>query len=383
MRIGIMLRHYEQHHGGVKIYTENLLPRFFRADTEHQYVLLYQNPALRGTYVGFPHVEEVAIPVPGSVPWDQMAASWAAKQYALDLLVNLKFTVPLVCRAKTIFIMHGSEWFTIPDAFQWYDRLYHKLCVPFYLRRADAIVTVSHKVKQDVVAFTGTPPEKIVPIYNGFDPRLFHQRHDPEVMEEVRTRYHLPDQFILWVGQIYPPKNVERLLQAFKLIAPDIPHQLVLAGEPRWRATGVWRLTESLGLQDRIRFTDWVPHEHLPILYNLAELFVLPSLYEGFGIPLLEAMASGCPVVTSEAGSPPEVVGDAAQLVNPYDVSAIAHGMAMVLSNPALRHTMIARGLERAKLFSWERCAAEMLALFETVHAGRRPAQVRQVPVVD
>jgi len=383
MRIGIMLRHFEQHRGGVKIYTENLLPRLFRADAQHQYVLLYQNPALRGTFAGYPHVEEVAIPVPGTVPWDQMAAAWAAKAYALDLLVNLKFTVPLVCRAKTIFILHGSEWFTIPEAFQWHDRLYHKLLVPLYLRRADAIVTVSRQVKQDVVEFTGTPPEKIVPIYNGFDPRVFHQGHDPEFTEEVRRRYHLPDKFILWVGQIYPPKNVERLLQAFKLIALDIPHQLVLAGEPRWRATGVWRLTESLGLQDRIRFTDWVPHEHLPILYNLADLFVLPSLYEGFGIPLLEAMASGCPVVTSETGSPPEVVGDAAQLVNPYDVSAIAHGMAMVLSNPALRHTMIAKGLERAKLFSWERCAAEMLALFETVHTGGRPAPVQPVPAAD
>ena len=383
MRIGIMLRHYEQHHGGVKVYTENLLPRLFRADAPHQYVLLYQNPALRGTYVGYPRVEEVAIPVPGTVPWDQMAAAWAARRYALDLLVNLKFTAPLVCRAKTIFIMHGSEWFTIPDAFQWYDRLYHKMCVPLYCRRADAIVAVSRKVKQDVVAFTGTPPEKIVPIYNGFDPRLFRPQEHPELTEEVRRQYHLPEKFLLWVGQIYPPKNVERLLQAFKLIAPDIPHQLVLAGEPRWRSTAVWRLTESLGLQDRIRFTGWVPHEDLAILYHLAALFVLPSLSEGFGIPLLEAMASGCPVVTSETGSPHEVVGDAAQLVNPYDVSAIAHGMAMVLSNPALRHTMIARGLARARLFSWERCAAEMLALFETVHVGETPASGRPVPAAD
>jgi glycosyltransferase involved in cell wall biosynthesis len=383
MRIGVMLRHYEQHHGGVKIYTENLLPRLLRADAKHRYVLLYQNPALRGTYAGSPHVEEVAIPVPGTVPWDQMAAAWAAKQYALDLLVNLKFTVPLLCRAKTIFIMHGSEWFTIPEAFRWHDRLYHKMFVRLYCRRADAIVTVSRKVKHDLVAFTGTPPDKIVPIYNGFDPRVFCQRQDPELAEEVRRRYQLPEKFILWVGQIYPPKNVERLLQAFKLIAPDIPHHLVLAGERRWRSKEVWRLIESLGLQDRIRFTDWVPHEDLAVFYNLADLFVLPSLYEGFGIPLLEAMACGCPVVTSETGSPPEVVGDAAQLVNPYDISAIAHGIAMVLSDPALRATMIARGLARARLFSWERCAAEMLALFDAVHAGGRPARVLPVPAAD
>jgi glycosyltransferase involved in cell wall biosynthesis len=383
MRIGVMLRHYEQHHGGVKIYTENLLPRLLRADAKHQYVLLYQNPALRGTYAGSPHVEEVAIPVPGTVPWDQMAAAWAAKQYALDLLVNLKFTVPLLCRAKTIFIMHGSEWFTIPKTFQWYDRLYHKMFVRLYCRRADAIVTVSQKVKEDLVHFTGTPPGKFVPIYNGFDSNIFRQIDDRELEEYVKTTYRLPDKFILWVGQIYPPKNVERLLQAFAMISRDIPHHLVLAGEPRWRSTEVWRLIESKGLQDRIRFTDWVPHEDLAVFYNLADLFVLPSLYEGFGIPLLEAMASGCPVVTSETGSPPEVVGDAAQLVNPYDVSAIAHGIAMVLSNPALRHTMIARGLARAKLFSWERCAAEMLALFDVVHAGETPARGLPVPAAD
>jgi glycosyltransferase involved in cell wall biosynthesis len=383
MRIGIMLRHYDQHEGGVKVYTQHLLPRLFALGPTHHYVLLYQNPALRGTYGGYPHVEERSLPVPGKLCWDQVAGAWAATTQRLDLLVNLKFTVPFLGRVKKVCVMHGAEWFVIPEAFRGYDRWYSRRAVPLYCRHADAVVAVSHTVKADIVRFTGVPPEKVIPIHNGFDPEIFQRITDPGRLHAVRAQYRLPERFVLWVGQIYPPKNVERLLQAFAQLTQDLPHQLVLVGERRWRAQEVGRLPAALRLQERVQSIDWVPQADLAVMYNLADLFVLPSLYEGFGMPLVEAMACGCPVVTAATGSPPEVVGGAAHLVDPYDVTAIAQGIRSVLADHQQREAMVARGLARARGFSWERCAAEMLALFETLYAGGRPARVLPVPAAD
>ena len=147
----------------------------------------------------------------------------------------------------------------------------------------------------------------------------------------------------------------------------EIPQKLVIAGEERWRAKEDLELIERLDIKDWIHFTGWISHDDLPAFYNLADLFVLPSLYEGFGIPLLEAMACGCPVLTSTTGSPPEVVEDAGYLVNPIKVDDIAAGICEVLSNSELRSAMVVKGLERVKDFSWEKCARETLRVLEGV----------------
>jgi glycosyltransferase involved in cell wall biosynthesis len=183
----------------------------------------------------------------------------------------------------------------------------------------------------------------------------------------VRQAYQLPERFILWTGQIYPPKNLGRLLEAFARVKDKIPHKLVIAGEERWRAKGDLELTERLGLKDRVYFTGWVSHDDLPAFYNLADLFVFPSLYEGFGIPLLEAMACGCPVLTSTTGTPPEVVDGAGYLIDPIEVDDIAAGICETLSNPGRRKAMTEKGLEQVKDFSWEKRARQTLKVIESV----------------
>jgi glycosyltransferase involved in cell wall biosynthesis len=216
------------------------------------------------------------------------------------------------------------------------------------------------------VKFTGVKPEKVVPVHNGFDPNHFHVIQDSHFLEAVRQAYQLPERFILWSGQIYPPKNLGRFLEALAKVKDEIPHKLVIAGEERWRAKEDLELIEQLGIKDRIHFTGWVSHDHLPAFYNLADLFVLPSLYEGFGIPLLEAMACGCPVLSSTTGSPPEVVEGAGYLVDPIKVDDIAAGICEVLFNTELRSAMVAEGLERVKEFSWEKCARQTLKVLES-----------------
>ncbi len=367
MRIGIMLRHYEQHEGGVKHYTKTLLPLLFTLGARHRYVLIYQNPKLLGTYAAYPNVEELVSTVPGTILWDQLAVPWITRDRHLDIIFNPKFTVPLVHPAKKIFVLHGSEWFAIPRHFKWYDRVYCRTVVPWYCRRADAFIAVANKVKEDAVRYVHADPDKIFPIHNAIDPKQFYFIRDEARLADVRARYGLPEKFVLWVGQIESRKNVKRLLRAFAQVVHEFPHRLVIAGGQRWSTREELSEVGALGLEGRIQFLGWVQHADLPAIYRLAELFAFPSLYEGFGIPLVEAMACGCPILTANTCAPPEVVDGAGYLVDPYDVTAIATGLRTMLNDPALRASMVARGLDRAKEFSWEKSARQVLAVFDAV----------------
>jgi len=365
MRIGVMLRHYEQQEGGVKVYTKKLLPLLLSRGVRHTYVLIYQNPKLIGTYAAHANVEEVAVRMPGTVFWDQLAVPWVARRKKLDLIFNPKFTVPFLGKEKKVFVLHGSEWFVIPEHFRTYDQWYFKNAVPLYCRTADAFIAVSHAVKRDVVEHVGVPEDKVVPIHNGFDPALFKPTRDSIVLGRIRAKYQLPEKFILWVGQIESRKNVARLLAAFARIKDEFPHDLVIAGEQRFTTAAELEAMESLGIRDRVRFPGWIEHTDLPAVYALADHFSFPSLYEGFGIPLIEAMACGCPIVTATTCAPPEVCDGAAVLVDPLNVDAIADGMRRVIGDADLRARLIARGLQRAADFGWQRCATEVLALFD------------------
>jgi O-antigen biosynthesis alpha-1,2-mannosyltransferase len=377
MRIGVMLRHFEQKEGGVKVYTRSLLPRLFSLGAAHQFILIYQNPALVGTYGDYPNVEETSLTLPGSVLWDQVGIPRIAARQKLDLVFNPKFTVPLLGSFRKAFVLHGSEWFVIPHHFLWYDRLYLKLAVPLYLRAANALIAVSYAVRRDALRCTRVAPAKVTAIQNGYDTSRFRLMHDRDRLRAVSERYRLPERFVLWAGQIESRKNIGRLLQAFARAARQIPHTLVIAGAQRFTfpmAVGAERelqLIDKLGLRDRVHFAGWVSHEDLPALYNLAELFLLPSLHEGFGIPLLEAMACGCPIVTANTCAPPEVTDGAAFLVDPLNIDSIAWGIKEVLRDKDLRTSMIARGLERSRDFSWERCAREVLAFLESLAPAR------------
>jgi glycosyltransferase involved in cell wall biosynthesis len=372
-----MLRHYEQQEGGVKVYTKKLLPLLLTEGSRHRYVLIYQNPKLIGTYARYPNVEEVAAGMPGTVTWDQIAVPWIARKKKIELIFNPKFTVPFFSRAKTMFVLHGSEWFEIPEHFKKYDQFYFNLFVPLYCRRASAFIAVSHAVKKDVVAHTGVDAGKVFPIHNGFDPALFAPVRDPVRLAAVREKYQLPEKFILWCGQIESRKNVARLLRAFALIKDRVPHQLVIAGEQRWSTDAELKVIRELRLEDRVCFPGWIQHTELATVYSLADLFAFPSLYEGFGIPLIEAMACGCPILTANTCAPPEVLDGSGYLVDPLRVEDIAAGMLKVLSEPELRRVMIERGIERARAFSWEKCARQVLEVFDTLERGKsaQPAE--------
>jgi len=249
-------------------------------------------------------------------------------------------------------------------------------------RRATRVLTVSESSKRDILRFVNINPEKIDVIYNGYDERFAIEPKEEDVVR-VRERYQLHDEFVLYAGNVKPHKNLERLIDAFHLVRnKGLDHlKLVLIGAEISKYAALRRAVHRHQLHKYVRFLGYLPEETLAVMYRLAGVFVFPSLYEGFGLPPLEAMASGTPVVTSNVSSLPEVAGDAAVLVNPYDPAAIAEGIYQVLTDEQLRRGLRQRGLARARQFSWEDSARRVREVYQQVGEEPAAAARRSSPV--
>jgi glycosyltransferase involved in cell wall biosynthesis len=253
----------------------------------------------------------------------------------------------------------------------WVAHGYARASIEMAARRATRVLTVSESSKRDILRFVDADPAKIDVIYNSYDERFGLEPREEDVVR-LRERYQLQDRFVLYAGTVKPHKNLERLIEAFHLVRQqgfdDL--KLVMIGDEISKYAALRRAVHTHQLHKYVRFLGFLPEETLAIMYRLAGLFVFPSLYEGFGLPPLEAMASGTPVVTSNLSSLPEVVGDAAVLVDPYDPQAIADGMYRVLSDPALQADLKQKGLLRARQFSWEDSARKVREIYGIVGRG-------------
>jgi glycosyltransferase involved in cell wall biosynthesis len=251
---------------------------------------------------------------------------------------------------------------------------YARASIALAARRANRVMTVSESSKRDILRFVDIPADKIDVIYNSYDER-FSVEPDPEDVVRVEERYQLQGEFVLYAGTVKPHKNLERLIEAFDLVRKGgLDHlTLVLLGDEISKYTALRRAVHRHQLHKHVRFLGYMPQETLAVMYRLARLFVFPSLYEGFGLPPLEAMASGTPVVTSNVSSLPEVTGDAAVLVNPYDPAAIAEGIRRVLTDEALRADLKRRGLQRARQFSWEGSVRRIHDIYRAVGEAAKP----------
>jgi glycosyltransferase involved in cell wall biosynthesis len=250
---------------------------------------------------------------------------------------------------------------------------YARASIGMAARRATRVLTVSESSKRDILRFVDVSPDKIDVIYNGYDERFGAEPREEDVVR-VRERYQLHDEFVLYAGNVKPHKNLERVIQALHRVrARGLDHlKLVLIGDEISKYSALRRAVHQHQLHKYVRFLGYMPEETLAVMYRLAAVFVFPSLYEGFGLPPLEAMASGTPVVTSNVSSLPEVAGDAAVLVDPYDPEAIADGIYRVLTDEGLRHDLRQKGLNRARQFSWEDSARRVRAIYQ--QAGGAPA---------
>ena len=361
MRIGVMLRDVTKK-GGVGLYTVNTLRNLLKIDKDNQYILFYQGKKRKTIFSDYSKVEEQWINVPYKLLWDQVVIPFLALRARIDLLFSPRWTAPFISPCKILMVVHGTENFIHPEFYKARDIVYLKLLIPLYLRRATKTIVVSGKSKDDLVKFTGVKKSKIVVVHLAAED-IFSEPVEGVFIKKVKTKYDLPSKFILHVGVIYPGKNIERVIQAFAKVAEKFPHKLVLVGGFRWKYTEIFNLIEKLNLKDKVIMIKWVPHSELRVFYNLADLLIFPSFYESFGAPVLEAMACGCPVVTSYTGGMPEVVGDAALLVDPTNVDEIYGATVRVLEDGAIRAKLISKGLARAKKFSWEKSARETLSV--------------------
>ena len=304
------------------------------------------------------------------IAWEQFVQPVALRRERIDLLHALAFAGPLAISIPWVVTIYDLSFKRYPHSFNATNRIYLTWAVRNSVRRANRIIVISESTRRDLVSMFGVSADRVSVIYCGIDP-AFTSSQDPSEIDAFRARHHLPEQFVLHVGTIEPRKNIARLVRAFARAqrAARLPHRLVLIGARGWKYAEVDQVIEQENMKDEVVFTGYVPQDELPLWHRAADLFVYPSLYEGFGLPPLDAMASGTPVVVSNASSLPEVVGDAALLVAPEDEAALADAIVRALTDRARREQMTARGLAQAAKFSWARAARETTEVYRSVLA--------------
>ncbi len=314
-----------------------------------------------------PHTPFVRIPV--SLPLE-------LARRPLDVL-HLQYNLPpLLPRCGRVLTVHDISYEHFPECFTLRERVRNKVLVRWSARRAEVVIAVSEYTKRDLVETYGIDPERIVVTLEAADP-AFRPPQNIEETEQVCRRYGIEGPYVLYVGNIQPRKNLPRLIQAYAqlMAAGDIQHRLVIVGRKAWLHSEVFQEARRSGLSNQIVFTDYVPQSDLPHLYARADVFVFPSLFEGFGLPVLEAMACGAPVITSRSSSLPEVAGDAACYVDPFSAGEIARALRQLVCDAELRARLAGAGLEQAARFSWEQTARQTLRAYEQAFRAVRGAQ--------
>lgn len=373
MRIGIDARSVLKQRTGVGNYTYNLIENLSQIDRENQYVLFYShhknvrsaipkfdNPNFQSKFIRFPNKLL-------NLMWGTLRIpkiDWLVGE--VDLYHSPNYNLNMLGKGKSLMTIHDLNFFTYRKYSISSARWHYAFKIKSYAHQVDAITVVSESTKREVLKYMEVPGEKVHVVYNGYSPS-FRPLEESENTQKVLEKYKIEGDFILYVGTLEPRKNIEGLIRAYHQCKAKDDFLLVLAGGKGWKYKHIFRLVEELKLENRVVFTWYVPDSDLPVLYNQASLFVYPSFYEGFGIPPLEAMACGLPVIVSNTTSIPEVVGDAGVYVDPHDVEQISRSIDTVLSDEQLRKGMIGRGLERARLFSWEKTAREILRLYHQI----------------
>lgn len=310
----------------------------------------------------------------GRMVWEQLSLPGLARQVGLDLLHSPHYTRPLRLSCASVVTFHDMTFFLCPELHTRLRRWFFPAMMRRSARLADGLIAVSESTRQDMLRILKVAPEKITAIPHGLRPEyrpLLLEGEAAEIRQAVRKKYDLPQQFILSVGTIEPRKNLPALLRAFARLRADgrvgDGISLVLVGRLGWMVEEVFRLVGELQLQEYVHFTGYLPEGDLPVVYNLARLFVYPSSYEGFGLPPLEALACGVPVITTRAPAMQEIVGEAGVLTPPGDEVALAEAMRSVLADPGLQQELRRKGLARAAQFTWERCATETYRVYRQV----------------
>jgi glycosyltransferase involved in cell wall biosynthesis len=359
--------------GGARRVAINMLLEMARLRPDNEYFVLSncEHPQLYGTAI-----KQEVLACPRFIPqlvWDQfifphIAVPLAARRIKPDVIYFTNNIVSYFGNTPSVVFIMDMTPFIIPKSFNYFHGVYQRHYFRFAIKKAKRIVTISENSKKDICRFLNVDSKKItvIPLASNLGKRI---KIDPGAWNKLKERLGEFEPFILYAGAIHPRKNVARLIEAFSELkrSKSIPHKLVIAGVFRWKTKELIGTAAAVKAREEVIFTGRVSDEELTLLYKSCDAFVYPSLYEGFGLPVLEAMSLGAPVITSNISSLPEVAGDAAVLVDPKSVKEMAEAMWRVLNDPSFAQKLREAGKERAKLFSWEETARRTLEILEGI----------------
>jgi glycosyltransferase involved in cell wall biosynthesis len=359
------------HDFGIGTYIRNIVRQLARLDGQTEYVLICQSRDRDVAGSLGPNFRVVTNDSPPYSIREQFSVPWTTLRARAQVLHEPHYVLPPMTPCRSVVTIHDCihlrfpQYLPTPGA-----SAYARMQMGAAAHKSDRILTVSEASKTDILKYFNVSPEKIAVIYNGIDERFLTEPPE-EAVRHIAERYQLEGEFVLYVGNVKPHKNVERLIDAFNRVrqAGHDGVRLVVIGDEISKNAALRRAVHRHNLHKYVRFLGFLPDEMLAIVYRLAAVFVFPSLYEGFGLPPLEAMACGTPVITSNVSSLPEVTGGAALLVDPTSAEEIAQAIERVLTDAALRADLRARGLARARDFSWERSVARIREIYLEVAA--------------
>jgi glycosyltransferase involved in cell wall biosynthesis len=368
MKIGIDAHSAERDGTGNCTYTQNLILHLTKLDSKNEYLLFVTDR----NHPFYKEVEEIPniriVQIRRSPAWWRVFISLRRATYRekIDIL-HIQYFAPFTHRGCLVNTVHDLASFRFPEHFSLFERLMFQYLLPGSARKASLIFTASRTSKEDLVTLMRLPEEKIRVAYCGVSERFFSSIRDPETIRNVCAQYGLVGKFILYVGRIDPRKNITRLIQAYSDLRDKklIDHKLAIVGKVHLEPEKLQSTLERSNYRDDVHLCGYVSDEHLPVLYSAADVFVYTSEFEGFGLPPLEAMACGTPVVASDISIFREILGDAALLVNPFDMESISSGIYKILSDDLLRNALIEKGRSRVRKFTWENTASVTLQGFQ------------------
>jgi len=368
MRIGIAARGLGLPASGVKEYIHQLCKGLASVALQHDLFIYYSDVGQKLEF-GKVNVHEHVLPSRSKLVWDNVLLPLQLRTDRVDITIYPKCTSPLIYPGMSAVTVHDMGYF-VPElkAYRALDTWYMKVMMPRSLKAGDVVLAVSHFTKTEICRLL----PNIDPVKISVTHEAVREGFGTVRTGELKAHFNLPDKPLVFLSTaITPRKNISRLLQALSLVKDEIPHHFVLTGGQSWGEDPVQTRLLGHGLTSRVHRLGFVSESELAGLYSEADFYVMPSLYEGFSLTLLEAMAAGCPVTCSNVASHPEVVGDAALLFDPYSVADIAAAMKRMATDDTLREDLRLRGLERVKHFSWEKCAGETLAAIEAAYAKK------------
>lgn len=383
MRIGIDCTAAVHQRAGIGRYTRGIIGALAELGSKHSFVLMVfgsggEPRESGGGLADLGSTENFSIkelPLRNrfwTVVWHRLHVPFPADLLTgtVDVFHSPDYLLPPLRLGKKVVTVHDLSFLRYPEGAEPNLRAYLSAAIPRSVREADLVLGDSESTRQDVIELLGVDRDRVEVVYPGVG-QAFRVIEDRHHLAMVRELFGLDRPFILNVGTLEPRKNLVTLLDAYAALrGGGLKHRLVVAGGQGWLYDGVFRRAEELSLKEDVLFLGYVAEEHLPALYGLADLLVFPSLYEGFGLPPLEAMACGTPVITSDSSSLPEVVGEAGLMVPAQDPDALAEAIATVLGDPGLREDLVRKGLSRASQFTWQAAGEKLLAIYQGLHEG-------------